>query len=276
MVSTHHESQPAVLTERLLKRRRVASWLAVFSLFASDVYPASAGTKPSGSYNLANIFPNFTAAKMGLHLEGKNYKLSPDNNRAILWYEGDPNLFIQHNTDPADPNARCQGDIFSWQNHQLVYKESTYSCGNQDYVYTDGIVFAPDRLSGSWSVQGVTDSYYYENGSDTPACYGTNQYHSYSAGEVTLPSGQKALHIHIIEKQKWLPAQGSPPSWQCPDPRGIELKWYENYFFTKSIPQENTKGSAVGSMPGLGESIGGDGNRAGTHWNVQMDSWQPN
>lgn len=278
MRSTHPESSTAALNERLNKRRKIAAWLAVISLLGADVAPAAADKKPDDNYNLINIFPDFSAAQQGLHLEGTNSRLPLDNNRAILWYEGDPNLFIQHNTDPGDPNSRCQGDIFSWQNHQLVYKESDYNCGNQDYVYPDGIVFAPDRLKSDekWSVQGLTVSYYYENGSKTPTCVGTNQYHSYSMGEVTMPNHQKALHIHIIEKQTWLPIFNGPTSWQCPKSDGVELKWYENYFFAKSIPAVGISGSAANNEPGLIGSIGGDGNPAGTHWNVEMGSWQPN
>jgi len=269
--------------ETSLKRRKTAASAAVLSLLVSNTAIASPKpfSKPIVKFNLEEIYPNYEAEQQGLHLEGRNSYLPEGSDRAVLWFEPNGNYFKQHATDPADPNSGCQWDKLDWQSGPsgaLEYVETYDGCGSEvkDFRYEPGIEFAPKhwQQGQKWSAKGISKTTFSING--TPACYGTNEWKSYVAGQVILPNGQPVLHTRTTEIQNWLPVPDAPASSLCPSGQSGKFKWLENFSFSKSMPIKASDGSIIGHLPGLAHSMGGNAtnNPDSTHWDVRLTSWE--
>lgn len=315
MSSKLPESQPTFRHDRsgnLPSGREAMACAAVVGLLVSN--PTGVSSKPASAerrqadsvliksgrpkspkpikYNLYGSYPNFSRVQQGYFLSGFNkydshsgpIQADSSPNQAVLWFQPEANgQFKQYNSYPDGPSSTCHWDELRWTagpNGSLTYSTTKDGCAphNTQIVFKPGITFMPKSwIRGqSWSRQGKSDTFYYENG--VPVCEGSNTWQSRVLGVNRLVSGVVAVQTQTNETQTLNALPGAPLSEACPPGHETKFGWQEN-FFLGQIAVQGLDGSLNGYDLALVRAMGGNRlyiKRTGHgEWDVNMNNWQP-
>jgi hypothetical protein len=203
--------------------------------------------------------------------------------RAVLHFELEDNgIFKQFNYGPWGEKSDCHWDKLAWRigsTAVLQYQETFDGCGSTtaDFKYSPGIIFAPNSLNAGeqWSLKGVSDSFYFENGQ--LVCKGLNKWRSVSSGVTTFEDGSHRVQTSTYEKQDWQHVAGAPAADLCPPGKNGSYGWGEKFTFSDALTEYSSNGQYIGRQPALVASTGGNtpNTAGGTDWDVRFSAWAP-
>ena len=171
----------------------------------------------------------------------------------VLWFEDQKDgSFLQFNSAPESPNARCHWDRLSWLGGTLRYIETRHECPGDIETITEfdpPMVFMPRYLGEeTWSHTGVSSLRYYEGRS--LVCTGNTRY----TNTVSLVGSE--IYFQTTQTTAW-DKFGKCADWD-------DTHWQERYLF--------------GDLPegrGLIETAGGNTDVLDDRWDITFHSWNP-